>query len=542
MTSQYSKLSRREFLAQISQTAATSALIRAATAMGITASAIGCGSSSNANSGGGGNNPPPVQQNPSPRPADWPAGVGSGSSVIILGAGIAGMVTAFEMSKLGFQVTILEAQANAGGRCKTLRSGDIVTELDSEQNCLFDDEPGLYFNPGPARIPHHHDLILGYCREFGVALEPFINENKAALFHSTTAFNGQPQIARQIIADTRGYIGDLLAKATRDNVLNINLSVTEQNNLIALLQQFGSLNANLDYQGTDRAGYAGQENAGGRLRGTQVDPISLNDLLASNFWQSQLDFFQSLDQQSSLLQPVGGMDNIARAFEQRVADSIIYSAEVSEIRKTSNGVNIVYRDATQAQMSLQADYCVCSIPATVLRNITNDFSAQHASAINNFVYSQSGKLAFQSRRFWEQDHNIYGGISWTDQNITQIWYPSAGYGQQQGIIVGAYTFGAAAGTEFANLSPSQRVTWGTTQAGQLHNEFLTETSAGISVSWPKMPYQLGAWGVSDPGVLTTADDNILFAGEHLSQLQGWQEGAVLSAYNAIDQIVSLVQG
>ena len=59
-----------------------------------------------------------------------------------------------------------------------------------------------------------------------------------------------------------------------------------------------------------------------------------------------------------------------------------------------------------------------------------------------------------------------------------------------------------------------------------------------TVSWPKVPFQLGAWGTSAPGVLLTPDENIFFAGEHLSILQGWQEGAILSAYHAIDQVVA----
>ena len=64
-------------------------------------------------------------------------------------------------------------------------------------------------------------------------------------------------------------------------------------------------------------------------------------------------------------------------------------------------------------------------------------------------------------------------------------------------------------------------------------------SAGVSVAWSKVPHQLGAWGVSSPGALLTRDDRIVFAGEHLSALQGWQEGAILSAYHAIDQVVAL---
>ena len=86
-------------------------------------------------------------------------------------------------------------------------------------------------------------------------------------------------------------------------------------------------------------------------------------------------------------------------------------------------------------------------------------------------------------------------------------------------------------------APQQRINSVVSQANAIHGQWGSETSRGISVAWPKVPFQLGAWGVSDPGILLTPDDNIFFAGEHLSILQGWQEGAILSAYHAIDLVV-----
>jgi monoamine oxidase len=210
---------------------------------------------------------------------------------------------------------------------------------------------------------------------------------------------------------------------------------------------------------------------------------------------------------------------------------------VTEIRKIANGVRIIYsRLGTPTQ--LDADFCVCTIPATVLRNIANDFSAAHQSEIANFNYASAGKIAFQSRRFWEQDHNIYGGISWTTQDITQIWYPNNGFGQNNGILVGAYIFGGSTGTNFANQSPQQRINAAIAQGRNLHPEMNGEAARGISIAWPKIPFQRGAWGTSSPLTLLTPDENIVFAGEHLSILQGWQEGAILSAYHAIDMVVA----
>jgi len=555
MENENTVLTRRGFLETLGQAAGGSVLIRAVAAMGIGQGVVACGGSAAASTPPlptGGSTPstpviPPGPATPgnlinSPldptriKPEDWPAGVGNGTRVLILGAGIAGMSAAYELVKLGYDCTILEATERAGGRCQTIRSGDVIEETDSTQICDFDSEDDLYFNPGPARIPHHHENLLRYCRLFGVKLEPFANDSRGALFHSQNQPDGEPQTARRIKADTRGKISELLAGIVQQDQLDIPLSSQDKVNLLGMLSEFGDLNASLRYAGSDRAGFSGQENVGESDRSTLQSSLTLDELLDAGFWRSQAEFSESINQQPMMLQPVGGMDNIARAFEARVADDIVFGAVVSDITKTATGVTVTYTENGLSRV-IESDYCVCTIPASVLSSISSNISDAHQQAISGFVYTRANKVAFQSRRFWEQDHHIYGGISWTDQDITQIWYPSHGLGSQQGVLVGAYTFSQGAGDRFSNMAPAARVAKARAEGLALHPEYTEEVSRGISKSWPKTPYQLGAWGVSDPGILTRPDGPIHFAGEHLSVLQGWQEGAILSAYRAIDSIV-----
>ena len=151
-------IARREFLTSIGRVAGSSAMLRVMAAMGISISASSCGSSS---AGGGTPSGQSITTNSSstpsnssalksPRPGDWQNNIGSGKSVVILGAGIAGMTTAYEMKKLGYSCTILEATNRAGGHNRTIRGGDTIVETDSNQTCLFDVDDDLYFNPGPA--------------------------------------------------------------------------------------------------------------------------------------------------------------------------------------------------------------------------------------------------------------------------------------------------------------------------------------------------------------------------------------------------------
>jgi len=540
MTDKTRPIARREFLARVGRAAGGSAMLRAMAAMGVPVALEGCGSSSSSASSPAPVPPPPVVPAPtnivSPRPGDWSASIDVGKSVAILGAGIAGMTAALELERLGYDCTVLEARSTAGGRVRTVRSGDVIDETDSSQVCLFDADPQLYFNAGPSRIAHHHEFLLHYCREFGVALETFTNDNRAALLHRSTQFGGQPQLARQVLSDRRGYIAQLLSSAIDQGALDMALSPTDRDNVLRMLSQYGDLDAAGTYQRTARAGFPGQANVGSRDRGALLNPLSFTELVADAFWELRSSFAHDLNQQPTMLQPVGGMDRIAHAFEAQVQNDIIYDAVVTAIRRRTDGVLIEY-DRLGSPASLEADYCIVALPAPVLTSIPSDFGAAHANEIADFQYTSAVRLAFQSRRFWEQDHNIYGGISWTDQQITQVWYPNHGFGQSNGVMLGAYIFGGGDGTAFTNRTPSQRITTARNQAGQLHPQMLTEADRGISVAWKKVPFQLGGWGVSTPSVLLTADDRFFFAGEHLSILQGWQEGAILSAYHAIDGIV-----
>jgi len=83
--------------------------------------------------------------------------------VLIIGAGLSGLIAGYELDKKGFDVAIFEAQSRPGGRVLTFRQ--------------FDE--GLYADAGAARIPRDHDLTLKYVNEFSLPLLPFYPaENK----------------------------------------------------------------------------------------------------------------------------------------------------------------------------------------------------------------------------------------------------------------------------------------------------------------------------------------------------------------------------
>src|SRR5438105_3794669 len=174
-------------------------------------------------------------------------GDAKGASVLVLGAGLAGMTAALELRSAGYKVQVLEFNSRPGGRNWTLRGGDSFAELGgATQTRGFDD--GLYLNPGPWRIPYHHRALLDYCKRLGVTLEPFIQLNHNALLHASTAFGGKPQRIREIKTDFQGHVSELLAKLTQQGKLDETVSKQDKEILLQALKSWGALDKDFAYK------------------------------------------------------------------------------------------------------------------------------------------------------------------------------------------------------------------------------------------------------------------------------------------------------
>ena len=128
-----------------------------------------------------------------------------------------------------------------------------------------------------------------------------------------------------------------------------------------------------------------------------------------------------------MFQPVGGMGRIGEAFARQIPDRIRYGAKVVAIRQNDNGVAVEFEDLVGGGTvrEVRADWCVCTIPLSILSQIPINVSAPMKAAIDAVPYASAVKFGLQfSRRFWEEDEHIFGGISYTDLPIRQISYPS----------------------------------------------------------------------------------------------------------------------
>jgi monoamine oxidase len=470
---------------------------------------------------------------------------GKGTSVVILGAGIAGLVAAYELSKAGYRCTLLEARERCGGRNWTIRGGaNVEFTTGTKQTCSFDE--GNYFNAGPARLPSIHHAMLGYCRELGVPLEVEVNSSRGALMQCDRLNGGKPITERRAVNDTRGHVSELLAKCIRKGALDEDISAEDRERMISFLKQYGDLSTDLSYKGSARSGFKVEPGAG-KAMPEAIDPLPMHALLDADLWQGMLAE-EIIDWQPTMFQPVGGMDRIPAAFEKRLGSVVRSGAVVRSIRQSASGVSVVYREsANGTEQTILADYCICAMPLTIVRTLDADFSPAVRAAIEGISYDSAYKVAWEAPRFWEKENGIYGGLSYLQQTVGIVWYPSARMFSERGVIVGGYSI--ENGSAFGKLPSFEAKLEASRQAIEtLHPGHGEDLSKPVYVSWGQIPYNLGSWisgfghaGSGSLDVLLTPDRRVYFAGDHTSHLVGWQEGAALSSYRVINQLGARIE-
>ncbi|MCW1381403.1 flavin monoamine oxidase family protein [Novosphingobium sp. KCTC 2891] len=474
-------------------------------------------------------------------------GARPGASVLVLGGGLAGMSAAYELTKAGYKVQVLEFQGRAGGRNYTLHGGDTVTEIGSTQKVGF--APGNYLNPGPWRIPYHHRTVLHYCKQLGVELEPFSQINHNALVHHKNAFGGKPQHFRDMMVDFKGHVSELLGKALNAGALDQQVTAEDKEKLLEAMREWGVLDKNMTYSKSmavaDQRGY--ERAPGGGVNGAPIpnDPASLSDMLSGKVWQ-QMGFYAEYVMQTTMFQPKGGMDQIGKAFFKHVGKLVRLNTKVTKVTQDDKGVTATWQDAvTGAVGESKADFMVCTIPATVLNQLDIQLSPEKKAAIRALPYGNSVKIGLEmKRRFWETDYAIYGGHSFTDQAISLISYPSAGFFKEgPAVLLGAYPFGAGA-YQLAGMTPEKRIEAALAQGSVFHPaEYRAEFLSGASVAWSRMPWILGCcatWTEESRAAhyqnLVSMENRIVLAGEHCSYYGCWQEGALLSSLDAVTRL------
>jgi len=477
-------------------------------------------------------------------------GSGAETRVLVLGAGLSGLIVGYELGKLGYDVRILEARDRVGGMAWTVKRGASHTELGpngERQVCNFDE--GYYLNAGPWRIPHAHTGILGYCKELGVRLEQFVDDN-LVMFNEDPALGalaGKKVFLRELKADLWGKTSELLAKAANHGALDDSLTGDDKERLVDFLVRAGYLD------GPDQV-----YRADATMRGSG-DSYDLSLLLRTPFAAQVRSLTAGIGGPDPVFQPTGGMMEIPLAFERRVGERITRGAEVRSIRQGEDGVRVVFRDLKSGkEQEVTADYVVSCLPISVLKTLDVNFSADMAGVVKGLNHAQQAKLGLQmKRRFWEEDDGIYGGHlvyartakaggggfgGGPANPLPQFSYPSSDYRSQKGVLLGFYGSSTIPGPDGKPLNESSvaaRVEHVLTHGSRVHPQMRAEFDNAYAVWWEKVPYSQGAW-VNNPGDrlerLSQPDGRIYIGSAAASEDPAWMEGAVHSAWRTVKSI------
>src|SRR4051812_23903534 len=509
----HSKVSRRDFLQLAGAVGGSNAVYRAAMCLGLV--------------------PTVAVVKPNVAPLRKPR------KVLVLGAGISGLTAAYELDKKGYEVQILEASFRAGGRNMTVRNGDRIDETGYQQVCNFDKDPDLYFNCGPARIPGHHVNLLSYCKELDVELEPFINDNRNAWVQDGAMFDGKPIRAREYMSDSRGFVAELLSKSMKPDQFAAPMTKDDYERLREYVKYLGTLDPNFKYVGTSNAGLATHDFTSPEVLKT---PLDGRELLKSQF-MAIMNFGETDDQAAMMMEPVGGMDRVPAGFLRKIGHLVQYHSQVQRIRVLQKGgVEVTYRRDGE-YTTAKADYVLNCIPMHLLAGIEHNLPKEQAEGFLAVPRGKLFKIGLQMKeRFWEKE-GIYGGISWTTQNIQQIWYPAHGIHRQKGVVLAAYTFDPKSGEKFARLAPADRIKLAIEQGSKIHPNYGDYVETGVTVAWHQMNHMLGCAAQWDEPLfakwfktLQKPAGSHYLMGDQVSYHPGWQEGAIASAHHAIADI------
>ncbi len=441
-------------------------------------------------------------------------------NVVVVGAGMAGLVAGHLLKKAGHNVTILEASRRVGGRVWTLR------------------EPfthGLYAEGGAMRIPDAHKLTWRFIDKFGLETQRFIMERTSQLLYvnkqrmTWQEFERNPKIEGFTLKpNERGKTPRTLWNETVAPLKE----QFESGSWEEILNEWGDSTVR---QFLQKMGWS--ENAITLYGIVENQRARLNHSATALLWEVLSGSFQDL------YEIKGGADRLPWSFYSELAENITFDAKMTEIRQNATSVDITFKSSLDREKEVTADYAIVAIPFPMLRHVEGirDFTPAHWNAITGLNYDQSGKILLQCReRFWENE-GILGGGSESDLGIRSTWYPQhaddfRGRGKR-GVLLVSYTWARDA-RRWSHLSVGDQVQQATEDLEVLHPQLKGKDliEGGTSVMWGDMENFGGGFALFNPGqesryynVIRQPAGRIQFAGEHTSLDHRWIEGAVESA-------------
>ncbi len=452
--------------------------------------------------------------------------------IIIIGAGMAGLVAASLLKETGHHVTILEANNRIGGRVYTLHAPYSET---------------LYFNAGAMRIPDTHHLSFEYIKKFKLPTNLFINRTPTDILYANgiktrlNVFESNPSILKFPVAPhERGKSSEELLLSVIQPIINF-INQDPVKNWPLIEKQYRSIAF-----GTFLSSYfsIGAIDMMGVL-------LDLEAFMGMTFVEVLREIIVLISSKA-FYEITGGMDKLPLAFLPQLKENIVLNQKMMKISQYQNSVTIHCKHQLTAEnFMITGDLAIVTIPFSTLRFVKfepyDSISYYKRVAIRELNYMASTKIGIEFKsRFWEKEGQ-QGGKSITDLPTRFTFYPSYGIGTPgPAVILASYVWADEALT-LESLPEKEQLQYVLMNLAEIHGpQVYSEFVTGTSFSWSKNPYSCGAFTSFEPGqdaelypFISTAEGRVHFAGEHTSLTHGWIEGAIESGIRVAYEVNDL---
>lgn len=458
--------------------------------------------------------------------------------IIVVGAGMSGLVAASLLKAAGHDVTVLEATQRVGGRIFTMREP-------------FMD--GMYLDVGAMRIPHTHPLVLEYIKKFRLKVNEFRNTTPQDLIFANgikinrTIYQQNPDILRYPVAPhEKGKTAEeLLTMAIKPVADFINQNPAQNWNIIVREFDRYPMSFFLRYNPV------GPSLSPGALESIKV-LLGLEGFPELSFPAILRELLPLFSPDIHFYEVEGGNDKLPNAFLPQLKEDLYFGYQMTKIEQDPQQVTIHARHTlSQKPLTVSGDLAILTIPFSLLSFVEivprQSFSPNKWKAIRELHYVSSTKIGLQfKQRFWERE-GLQGGKLMTDLPIRFAAYPSHLIGSSgSGIIMASYTWEDDT-LSWDNLKEGDRIrnaldNLAVVHGNQVYEYFLT----GASHSWSQYPFSGGAFSMFKPNqeielfpFIPVPEGRVHFAGDHTSLAPGWIEGAIQSGIRVAREVTDL---
>ncbi|PFA67128.1 amine oxidase [Bacillus sp. AFS015802] len=454
--------------------------------------------------------------------------------IVIIGAGMSGLVAASILKKAGHDVTILEGNKRIGGRVYTVRKPFTS---------------GNYLDAGAMRIPDNHQLVFEYIKRFNLPFQPFQNSTPRDLILvnnrlvTRKQYEENPDILQYPLPEEEKgkTASELFLEATKPFIDLYNNSEHEEQ--LDLIKKYSSYSMG-QFLYNNPFGQSLSFNAVRKINvilGIEGFPeFSFVDILKDII-------FPIFRKETKFYEITGGNDRLAYSFMRELKSSILLNQKVTRINQSHSGVTVeTVNPMNGTHGEWGADFVIVTIPFTVFQFIDvvpyHSISFKKWQAIREVTNVPSVKVGIEFRtRFWEELN--YGNIV-SDLPTRFTYMPSHDIGSDKpGVMLASYSWGQNA-LLWNSKSKEEIISEVLKDLSRVYgNRVYTELINYFVYNWSKNPFSAGCFTLYTPGQAADIGDyirkpegRIHFAGEHTSSFHGWIEGAVESGIRAAYEV------